>query len=307
MVNLPSIRQLQYLLTLHEIGHFGRAAEACFVSQSTLSAAIQNLEDTLGCQLLEREHKKFMFTPIGEQIVAMAQDTVRSAQAIREAALEYKNPMAGDLTLGIIPTIAGFAAAEIYALAKSRYPKLLLTLKEDTSENLVRALYQGTVDAVLLAFPYDVSQFHRMDLARDAFYLVCHQDFGHYLSWPELQTLPDHSIYLLEKEHCLTDHAVSACKLEDMGKLNPFSATSLHTLISMVEHQHGVTYLPQLAIASGALDGKPLNCLKSDKQSASRDLGLIWRKSSGRVLTYRKLGELIRELLVARGLQAIGN
>lgn len=231
MKRVPSIKQLQYLLALHEHQHFGKAAEACYIGQSTLSAAIANLEETLDAQLLERDHKTFIFTPLGEDVVRQARYIVEQCEELAEFAKCQGKPMAGPLRLGCIPTIAPFVLSEVMALARERFPELQLLLREDTTDNSLRSLIEGRLDMVLLALPYDTGTLHTQVLSQDPFKLVLHQDWLDRGFEQDISQWPDESIFLLEREHCMTGHAVKACELEDNRKVNPFFATSLHTLL----------------------------------------------------------------------------
>ncbi|WP_018692323.1 hydrogen peroxide-inducible genes activator [Algicola sagamiensis] len=298
MNNLPSIRQLQYLLALHEHQHFRKAAEACFVGQSTLSVAIQNLEEILKCQLLERDHKSFIFTPIGEDVVHHARQIIQQTNDLTEYTQTFGNPFSGVVRLGCIPTIASFALSQISQYCQEHYPNLKLLLKEDTSDNLLRDLEEGSIDLVLLALPYDTTYFHTVTVAKDPFKLVAHKDYIHDEGNISPNRLPNESIFLLEKEHCLTDHAVSACHLTDKEKVNPFSATSLHTLVQMVNSKLGVTFLPQMAINAGILDKTDLMAYEPEQDGAYREIGFVWRKTSNRVQTYKALAHCAEELLL---------
>ncbi|WP_337881234.1 LysR substrate-binding domain-containing protein [Rheinheimera sp.] len=297
MKRVPSIKQLQYLLALHEHQHFGKAAEACYIGQSTLSAAIANLEETLDAQLLERDHKTFIFTPLGEDVVRQARYIVEQCEELAEFAKCQGKPMAGPLRLGCIPTIAPFVLSEVMALAKERFPELQLLLREDTTENSLRSLIEGRLDLVLLALPYDTGTLHTQVLAQDPFKLVLHQDWLDRGFEQDISQWPDESIFLLEREHCMTGHAVKACELEDNRKVNPFFATSLHTLTQMVNNKLGVTFMPQMAINSGLLAGTELVAQNPGASQAHRDIGIAWRPTSSKLRSYRQMAQLIAEVL----------
>lgn len=297
MKRLPSIKQLQYLLALHEHQHFGRAAEACFIGQSTLSAAIANLEETMDAQLLERDHKTFIFTPLGEDVVRQARHIIEQCGELTEFAKCQGKPMTGPFRLGCIPTIAPFVLSEVMALCRERYPDLQLLLREDTSENSLHALAEGRLDMVLLALPYETGAFHTEVLSQDAFKLVLHKDWLNRGFNQDISQWPDESIFLLEREHCLTNHAVKACELEDSRKVNPFFATSLHTLTQMVNNKLGVTFMPQMAINSGLLDGTGLVTQAPATGNAYRDIGVAWRPTSTKARSYRLMADLISEVL----------
>lgn len=297
MKRLPSLKQLQYLLALHEHQHFGRAADACYIGQSTLSAAIVNLEETMDAQLLERDHKSFIFTPLGEDIVRQARFIIEQCEELTEFAKSQGKPMAGPLRLGCIPTIAPFVLSEVMQLCRQRYPQLQLLLREDTTDNSLRALSEGRLDMVLMALPYETGVFHSEVLAKDAFKLILHKDWLNRGFKHDISQWPDESIFLLEREHCLSGHAVKACELEDSRKVNPFFATSLHTLTQMVNNKLGVTFMPQMAINSGMLEGTELITQAPGAVNAYREIGVVWRSTSGKANSYRLMTSVISEVL----------
>ena len=297
MKRLPSIKQLQYLLALHEHQHFGRAADACYIGQSTLSAAIANLEETMNAQLLERDHKTFIFTPLGEDVVRQARYIIEQCEELTDFARHQGKPMTGPFRLGCIPTIAPFVLSEVMTLCRERYPELQLLLREDTSDNSLQGLAEGRLDMVLLALPYETGAFHTEVLAQDGFKLVLHQDWLGRGFQQDISQWPDESIFLLEREHCLTGHAVKACELEDSRKVNPFFATSLHTLTQMVNNKLGVTFMPQMAINSGLLEGTQLITQSPQNASAYRDIGVAWRPTSSKARSYKLMSALIAEVL----------
>lgn len=297
MKRLPSIKQLQYLLALHEHQHFGRAAEACYIGQSTLSAAIVNLEETMNAQLLERDHKTFIFTPLGEDVVRQARYIIEQCEELTDFARSQGKPMAGPFRLGCIPTIAPFVLSDVMQLCRERYPDLQLLLREDTTDNSLRALAEGRLDMVLLALPYETGAFHTEVLAKDPFRLVLHKQWQDRGFQQDISQWPDESIFLLEREHCLTGHAVKACELEDSRKVNPFFATSLHTLTQMVNNKLGVTFMPQMAINSGVLESTELMSQPVTTGNAYREIGVAWRPTSARARNYRMMTEIISEVL----------
>lgn len=297
MKNRPSLKKLHYLVALEQEQHFHRAAKSCFVSQSTLSAGIQSLEEELNCQLIERDHKTFNFTPLGHEIVTKAKRLLSEVDDLISLAENQGRPEAGTVRVGCIPTIAPFLLNHLMREVRDAYPELTLLLKEDTTSNLLDALDSGTLDLLILALPVDLRGFRSRVLGADPFHLVMHRDMQEqFTPDQEQESLPDESIFLLEKEHCLSTHAVSACQLQNRRKINPFAATSLHTLVQMVDAKLGATYLPKMAIDNGILQNtqllaKPLN------QEAYREVGIAWRQTSSRLATYGLLGEVIAKLL----------
>lgn len=296
LINLPNLRQLQYLIALHKHNHFKKAADACFVSQSTLSAAIAQLEEILGCELLERQHKSFIFTAVGEQVVKDAKALVQAGTDLLQYTKSHNQPMCGQLVLGCIPTIAPFVLGSIAKNTAVNYPDLTLLLREDTSDNLIEALSAGEVDMVILALPYKTEGFKEVVLAEDPFNFVVHKDtldkYG-----TDMRKMPNESLFLMRKEHCLTEHTKSICKLPEHQKLNPFFATSLQTLVQMVEAGKGATFLPQMAINSQILNNTGLQVRRAEPTGAHRKIGLLWRQSNKRVATFHNMANIITEVV----------
>lgn len=298
MSKLPSLKNLSYLLALHQHQHFNKAAQACHVSQSTLSSGIQNLEEQLGCQLIERDHKSFLFTGIGEEMVEQARRIVTAAEELVNFAQSQGGLMEGPLRLGCIPTIAPFLLGELSRRVQHQYPNLQLHLCEDTTNNLMLQLRNGELDVVLLALPVDLQGNQVYVLGLDPFKVVVHQSQASALKEPvNYDLLPDHSLFLLEREHCLSGHAVNACEMANSVKINPFTATSLHSLVQMADARQGATFLPQLAIDRGILHGTDLVALRPAGRRASREIGLVYRATTTRRQTFRKMAELIASLL----------
>ncbi|WP_392538899.1 hydrogen peroxide-inducible genes activator [Legionella sp. 227] len=300
MSRLASLKQLHYLITLYDHQHFGRAAAACFISQSTLSAAITNLEETLEAQLLERDHKTFLFTPLGEEIVRRSRLIIEQSNDLVDYARNQGKVMQGNFYLGVIPTIAPFIISELQNLCQKIYPNLALFIREDTTDNVLRYLGEGKLDLVILALPYPTQDFQTQILCKDYFKLVLPKTWLHQGFDKKISQLPESSIFLLEKEHCLTGHALQACQLKESKKINHFFATSLHTLIQMVSHQPGITFLPNLAINSGILTGTDLVSVPLKTDHAYREIGVAWRTTSHKTQNYTLLTELIQQIVVEK-------
>ncbi|MBE7215351.1 hydrogen peroxide-inducible genes activator [Shewanella psychropiezotolerans] len=298
MKHLPSLKNLFYLVNLHQEQNFNRAAKVCHVSQSTLSSGIQNLEEQLGHQLIERDHKSFIFTAIGEEVVQRSRKLLTDVDDLVELVKHQGEPMTGDIRLGCIPTIAPFLLSKVVKHCQSTYADLTLFLKEDTTERLLDALGKGELDLLLLALPVDTSGFHSMKVGIDPFKLVVHEELTDVIHEPlDYESLPDQSIFLLQAEHCITGHAVSACELANSAKVNPFAATSLHTLVQMVNSKLGTTFLPQMAIDAGILNDTELRVMQPPGEAPYREIGLVWRQTSSRILTFRTLGLAIQNIL----------
>jgi len=301
-MNLPNLKHLQYLLALHKQQHFHRAAQACFVSQSTLSSAILKLEEQLDCQLIERNHKTFIFTPQGETIVKQATQLLVSASEMVDFAKQQGKPNAGSIRIGCIPTIAPFLLTDLVQSCQKKLPELELYLKEDTTENLISQLAQGEIDTVILAFPIATHGFNSRVLGKDHFYIAGEKQLvdginvNDQQSTLNYQQLPPRSIFLLSQEHCLSEHAISACQLSDQSRINPFSATSLSTLVQMTVYHKGVTFLPQMAVSKdlGSREGLSINKLSGNFY---REIGMLWRPTSMKKQIFSQLADIVEQLL----------
>ncbi|HVO04350.1 MAG TPA: hydrogen peroxide-inducible genes activator [Candidatus Cybelea sp.] len=292
---LPTLKQLRYLTALDEHKHFGRAAGACFVSQSTLSAGLQELETLLGASLVERSNRSVVFTALGREIAARARVVLREAQELAELAAASKEPLSGTLRLGVIPTIGPFLLPKVLPKLRKAYPKLKLYLTEDLTQRLVDELHAGALDCVLLALPVEIGEAEAMILFDDPFALVCRKDNAlaakTRLSTGDVAEAP---LLLLTDGHCLRDHALDACHLGRRPQGTDVAATSLHTLVEMAANGLGVTLIPKMALEAKLLKGSELVARPFAGGKPGRRVGLIWRKTSAREGEFRLLGEAIK-------------
>ncbi|GGG28540.1 LysR family transcriptional regulator [Caldovatus sediminis] len=300
MTTLPSPRQLRYLVALAEHGHFGRAASACAVTQSTLSAGIIALEEQLDAALLERTGaKRPVFTPLGLEIVARARTALGALEAVVETAAAAREPLSGPLRLGIIPTIGPFLLPRLMPRLRDRFPRLKLWLREDLTERLVEALEGGRLDLLLLALPCACGEAETEPLGMDPFLAALPED--HRLAARErvpVAALGAERLLLLEDGHCLREHALDACGLPGAAAGEAFAATSLYTLVQMVASGLGVTLVPRLAIRGGVLAGAAVAVRPLDRE-VGRTLGLAWRARSPRAAEFRGLAPAIAEAIAA--------
>jgi len=292
---LPTLKQLQYLLALHEHGHFGRAAESCFVSQSTLSAGIRELESLLGVTLVERTRRVVRFTPLGEQVVAKAHRLLREAEELSDLVQSVGQPLCGELRMSVIPTIAPFLLPRILPRLREERPKLKLFLREEPSADAIESLQHGRADCVLLALPFPTGEVESETICTDELFVAFPGDEP---DPPPMEIPPamidEGRLLLLEDGHCLKEHALAACNRPEMRASATMIGTSLHTLVQMVDNGLGVTMLPKMAIDAGILhDTKVVvRPLKSD--NASREIALVWRKGSPRGDEFRLLAQELR-------------
>ena len=290
---LPTLRQLRYLTALAEHRHFGRAAEECLVTQSTLSAGLQELETLLGASLVERTRRSVRLTSLGEEVAARARRLLRDAQDLVDAVRAADAPLSGPLRLGVIPTIAPYLLPRVLPDLRRAYPNLRLILREDLSARLMEGLKGGDLDLLLLALPWAAEGITFLPIGDDPFLLALPP--GHPLAGDTplaIDTLPADQLLLLEEGHCLRDHALAACHLaphRDQG----LTGTSLHTVVQMVAGGLGITLLPKMAVESGALAGSGLVARPLADAGAKRGIGLAWRASSARSGEFRLLGEAL--------------
>ncbi len=294
MSKLPTTKQLRYFVALEQYKHFGKAAKACFVSQPAFSTAIRELESTLNVQLVDRTNKNVTITSIGKDIAVQARLVLRDLEGLVDIARENQEPLSGQLKLGIIPTIAPFLLPKILPKLRKTYPDLQLYLHEDITDRIYERLMEGDLDVILIAIPYDLRSVESMSLYKDPFYLACRKDTGlvdagHYA----IEQLPAESILLLEDGHCLRDHALAACKIRNMNKVSHVTASSLLTLIQMVDADLGITFLPGMAQGSAMLKNTQIKIYPM-RAGSYREIGLVWRKGTMRSKEFRLLGEFIQ-------------
>jgi LysR family hydrogen peroxide-inducible transcriptional activator len=297
MVVLPSLQQLRFLASLAETRHFGRAGEACAVTQSTLSAGIKELEDRLGVALVERTRRRVTLTPTGEEIVARARRLLRDAEDLAEAAKAAQEPLAGPLRLGVIPTIGPYVIPAAVAGLGRQFPKLRLYLREEQTAPLLAKLEQGRLDLALIALPYATGELETMVLARDPIVLALPKT--HRLARRkrvDSAALAGADLVLMEDGHCLRSHALEACRLAGPDRNEVFQGTSLRTLLQMTAGGVGITLMPAMAVASEIDAHSPLTARPLSGDPA-RSIALAWRRSSARKAEFRRLGEFLKKLL----------
>ncbi len=293
---VPSLRQLKYLVSVAEHRHFSKAAEACFVTQSTLSTAIRELERQLGVVIFERNRKSVLITPVGEKLLDQARAILGEVEDFVSLARAEKGSLAGEIRLGVIPTIGPFLLPGMLGELRQAYGKLRLYLKEEISSRLAVMLKQGKLDVLVLAFPYPLRDMETVTLFEDEF-LLCMPP-GHALEKRQSvrqKQLRGESLLLLEEGHCLRDHALEACELQSAETNLVYQGTSLHTLVQMVAGGLGLTLLPAMAVAGDVLGDTGLLLRRFSSEKVSRRIGMAWRKSDPRRDEYRILAEFITE------------
>jgi len=295
-LNDISLRQLEYVVAVADVLGFRRAAERCHVSQPALSAQIQQLEAVLGVKLFERGTRRVMLTPAGEELVARARRVLTEAGDILSAASRLSDPFAGNLQLGVIPTVAPYVLPEVVPALVKQYPRLKLRLREDKTELLVRALDEGRLDAALLALVPELGDVEHAVIAEDPFVVAAPP--GHAmakLKQVRLQDLDEENVLLLEDGHCFRSQALTLCTRIGAREVD-FRATSLTTLAQMVMSGEGaITLLPGLSVPNenrlGQLVVRPFAA-----PVPSRTIALVWRPGYPRADALRELAGTLRSV-----------
>ena len=297
-MHLPTLRQLEFLCAVADHGSFSKAAEACHVTQPTLSAAVKEVEGLLGVQLIERAARGASLTQAGEAAIERARVILSDTADLVSATRQAGAPLSGPFRLGAIPTIAPFLLPRTLKALRRAYPDLKLYLREDQTERLLDALRSRQLDAALIALPWESTGIETMDLGDDEFLLVA--PMGHNLMEQQALSsndLVDEDVLLLEDGHCLRDHALSVCRLPAQRSGADVTATSLPTLVHMVAGGLGVSLLPKLAADAGVTSGADVELKAFETPMIGRRIGIAWRTGSPRASEAEMIGEVVRDAL----------
>ena len=291
-MNLPSVRHLRHLTALQDHGHFGQAAKACHVTQSTLSASIKELESVLQVSLVDRSKRHVVLTPVGVETVERARKIVKEVEDLVSFTTASREPLSSTLRMGAIPTVGPFLLPRVLPSLRKTYSRLKLYLVEDVTERLITLLHHGDLDVVLLALPRDCGAVETVVLFEDPFVVALPR--GHSLAKVaniKPQHLLSEDLLLLKDGHCLRDHALTALRRLADQRLVEFEATSLPTLVQMVDNGLGTTLLPALAIDAGLLRGTKLIARPLLNSELARKIALAWRRGTGRREEFRLLAK----------------
>lgn len=284
-----NIRDLKYIIAVAELKNFSKAADACFVSQPTLSNQIKKLENELDVQIFERSNKKVLVTEVGEKLIASAQKIIEEAVHIKEIATHSKDPLSGNLKLGAFPTLSAYIFPKIVGDIKKELPKIKLILVEDKTASLLEKLKSGELDAAFIALPVQDDYLESATLFDDEFMLATGK--GHPLAKQKQITHMDllkYKLLLLEEGHCLRDQSLEVCHLTGLEE-EDVRATGLETLRQMVKAGTGITFIPKIAIQKGEKD---IKYTPFKAPAPTRTIGLVWRKTSARKLLMEKLTKI---------------
>ena len=296
IVHLPTLKQLQYLVALRQHGHFRKAAEACFVTQSTLSAGLRELENLLGVVLVERTRRVVRFTPLGQKIADKAVRLLREAEELSDMARAEGQPLNGELRMGVIPTIAPFLLPAMLPRLRLAWPNLKLFLREEPSQMACDALHRGQLDCVLLALPYGCGDVDQAALFDDPLFVAFPRGEAPGDAQVDPVAIDEDRLLLLEDGHCLKDHALAACNRPELRAEAAMMGTSLHTLVQMVDNGLGLTFVPAMAIDAGILEGTNVDARPLKSGHGYRQIALVWRRSSPREEEFQLLAGTLRQI-----------
>lgn len=293
-----SIKQLSYALAAQKTLHFKKAAELCNISQSALSTALSELEKDLGLQIFERNNRKIFITPMGIEVLKQAHQILHQIEELQGFANSQKSPLSFPLTVGIIPTIAPYLLPKILPVLNQQYPDAELTIVEEQSHVLVQMIQNGEIDTAILALPYPCDGLLSMAFWEEDFYWVTLKNEKH-AQRDEISSheLKDCNLMLLKDGHCLKDHIVDVCKVENQTANHGFGASSLHTLVQMVLGGLGTTLVPEMALKQLISQNKALAALHVNEPGPHRKIAFIVRPNYTRMSSIEALIELCKKAL----------
>ena len=293
---MVKLRDLQYLIAIDDYKHFGKAAEACHVSQPTLSGQVIKLEEQLSLQLIERHKRKVLLTPAGELLIKEARKVIAAAEQLETQAAALLDPLAGDLHVGLIPTLAPYILPHIMQPLINALPKINFYLHEEKTQDLLAALNNGELDCLILPYLKEVDPFEYYELFDEALVLAVSTD--HYLASREsvsLDDLNDQQVLTLEDGHCLRDQAMGYCFSAGAREDQRFKAASLETLRHMVAARMGVTLMPQLATHHRQMD-ETIHYIPFSEPKPSRKIVLVMRANYSRMEVIRAVVKSVKLL-----------
>ncbi|MBA6411686.1 LysR family transcriptional regulator [Parahaliea sp. F7430] len=295
---MVSFRQLIYALTVEETLHFKKAAERCNISQSALSTGLKQLEQHLDLQIFERDNKKVLVTPLGQEVLNRAREIVLQLKSLEELSESIKQPLSFPLSLGVIPTIAPYLLPKIFPLLHEQYPKAELRIVEEQSHVLVDMVRKGELDTAILALPYEHEGLLSLEFWQEDFYWVTLRG-DRFSGKKEINSdeLMQSNLMLLNEGHCLKDHILDACKLSDKQTEHGFAATSLNTLVQMVLGRLGTTLIPAMAMDQLVSQNKELIAVHLSEPGPHRRIAFLIRPNFTRMASVKALKDLCQQAL----------
>jgi LysR family hydrogen peroxide-inducible transcriptional activator len=296
-----NLRDLKYLVAVADTRHFGKAAARCFVSQPTLSGQIRKLEDELGVMLFERTNRSVEITPAGEVILAHARLILEQADLIQQLARAQRDPLAGPLRVGVIPTLSPYLMPLILLPLKKRHPQMKLVLSEELTDALLERLRNHEIDGALLATPVEEPDLESLALFDEPFWIAYPRKHPFYTRERiTLRDLRDEQLLLLSEGHCLADQALEVCRLRErqtQGDMDDLRAASLETLIQLVGAGFGVTLVPALALRGSWTTDSGVVAQPLAVANAARRVVLVSRRSFPRRAALQAFAEVILDNL----------
>jgi LysR family hydrogen peroxide-inducible transcriptional activator len=293
-----SIKQLTYALAVEKTLHFKKAAELCHISQSALSTALTELEKQLGLLIFERDNKKVLITPIGREVLNQAQNIMMQVEDLEHLADSQKAPLSFPITVGVIPTIAPFLIPAILPVLNEQFPQVQINLVEEQSQILVDLVRNGEIDTAILALPYPCEGLLTLEFWQEDFYWVTLKGNEHAQQKEiTIDEINQSELMLLKEGHCLKDHILEVCKLSEQTANHGFGATSLTTLIQMVQGNLGTTLIPAMAKKQLISDNKKLSVVHLDEPGPHRRIAFIFRPNYTRLSSIEALIEVCKKTL----------
>ena len=296
-----SLKQLHYALAVEKTLHFKKAAEACNVSQSALSTAITELEKQLGITVFERNNKQVLVTNDGQLILNKAKKVKVELDDLLQLAQSNKQPFSSAMTIGVIPTIGPYLLPKVLPEVRKQYPDFKLKIIEEQSHVLVEKVRTGEIDAAILALPYALNGLISFNFWQEDFYWVCHKDeCPSKLTEITSDELEIDKLMLLKDGHCLKDHALAACKLQNKKQDTDFDSASLHTLIQMVAGKLGTTLVPQMALDQLTFNASELRAIHLNEPGPHRTIAFVIRPNYVRTNELTLLKKIFVEQLTEK-------
>lgn len=297
-----TLKQLNYALAVEKTLHFKKAAEACYVSQSTLSTALSELESQLGLQIFERDNKKVLITPVGRDVLQRARRVMLEVEDLEHLADSQKAPLSYPITVGLIPTIAPYLLPRIFSELEASFPNAQIKVVEEQSAVLVDMVRKGDIDTAILALPYPCEGLLTLEFLQEDFYWVARRGEKH-TNQKEITSdeLSQSNLMLLKEGHCLKDHILDACKLPEPDEHHSVSAASLNTLIQMVLSNQGTTLIPEMALEQLIKQNDSLSAVHLNEPSPHRRIACIIRPNYTRMSSIEALTAVAKKAMKVNG------
>jgi LysR family hydrogen peroxide-inducible transcriptional activator len=291
-MNQPTLKQLRYFDALARHCHFGRAADACAISQPALSMQIKELEETLGASLFERGARQVGLTEFGEEVAARARDILRSVDELADFARVSRDRLVGRLRIGMIPTIAPYLLPTVIANLTRFHPELDIHVRETMTPKLLQELAEGRLDTAIVALPVSEPSLTEVVCFSETFLLVRPgRDEG--TPAPTSERLSEMRLLLLEEGHCFRDQALSFCNMQSLPPREVLDASSLSTLVQMVSAGIGVTLIPEMAVAVETRSAS-VTVTRFREPQPQRTIGMVWRRTSPLARQLEQISDLVR-------------